>query len=79
MVNGSVLVLLRKPVALEEKVELPLHSPPHPPPSARTQKIRSSDTRRVCLHLCLLPSSKIWLRIPRQGTPREGSSLGMLT
>lgn len=28
MVNGSVLVLLRKPVALEEKVEFPLHSPP---------------------------------------------------
>lgn len=28
MVNGSVLVLLHKPVALEEKVEFPLHSPP---------------------------------------------------
>lgn len=27
MVNGSVLVLLCKPVALKEKVELPLHSP----------------------------------------------------
>lgn len=78
MVNGSVLGLPCKPVALEEKVELPC-IPPCPPPSPRAQKIWSSDTRHVCRHLCFLPSSKIWLRIPRQGTPREGSSLGMLT
>lgn len=55
MVNGSVLGLLRKPVALEEKVELPLYSPTLPSALPKDK----GDTvfwHQACLLSSMLPT-----------------------